>query len=109
MDLLRLPLKEKVNMATEVSENSKFVLSLKSLAAIIAIVASFIGMYYSLSMEIEAAKKLPLVTIPDPEITRQELDLKLELISTTVMGNAEKLDKIETQVEKIEERVYELK
>jgi hypothetical protein len=109
VDLLRLPLKEKVNMATEVSENSKFVLSLKSLAAIIAIVASFIGMYYSLSMEIEAAKKLPLVTIPDPEITRQELDLKLELISTTVMGNAEKLDKIETQVEKIEERVYELK
>jgi hypothetical protein len=109
VDLLRLPLKEKVNMATEVSENSKFVLSLKSLAAIIAIVASFIGMYYSLSMEIEAAKKLPVVTIPDPEITRQELDLKLELISTTVMGNAEKLDKIETQVEKIEERVYELK
>ena len=109
MDLLHLPLKEKVNMATEVSENSKFVLSLKSLAAIIAIVASFIGMYYSLSMEIEAAKKLPVVTIPDPEITRQELDLKLELISTTVMGNAEKLDKIETQVEKIEERVYELK
>ena len=106
---MRLPLKEKVNMATEVSENSKFVLSLKSLAAIIAIVASFIGMYYSLSMEIEAAKKLPVVTIPDPEITRQELDLKLELISTTVMGNAEKLDKIETQVEKIEERVYELK
>jgi len=96
-------------MATEVSENSKFVLSLKSLAAIIAIVASFIGMYYSLSMEIEAAKELPVVTIPDPEITRQELDLKLELISTTVMGNAEKLDKIETQVEKIEERVYELK
>ena len=106
---MHLPQKEKVNMATEVSENSKFVLSLKSLAAIIAIVASFIGMYYSLSMEIEAAKKLPVVTIPDPEITRQELDLKLELISTTVMGNAEKLDKIETQVEKIEERVYELK
>ena len=106
---MHLPLKEKVNMATEVSENSKFVLSLKSLAAIIAIVASFIGMYYSLSMEIEAAKKLPVVTIPDPEITRQELDLILELISTTVMGNAEKLDKIETQVEKIEERVYELK
>ncbi len=106
---MHLPQKEKVNMATEVSENSKFVLSLKSLAAIIAIVASFIGMYYSLSMEIEAAKKLPVVTIPDPEITRQELDLKLELISTTVMGNADKLDKIETQVEKIEERVYELK
>ena len=96
-------------MATEVSENSKFILSIKSIGAIIVVVASFIGMYYSLSMEIEAAKELPKEEIPDPEITRQELDLKLELISTTVMGNAEKLDKIETQVEKIEERVYELK
>ena len=95
--------------ATEVSENSKFILSLKSIGAIIVLVANFIGMYYSLSMEIEAAKELPKVVIPDPEITRQELDLKLELISTTVMSNADKLDKIETQVEKIEERVYELK
>ena len=96
-------------MATEVSENSKFTLSLKSIGILLTMVASFIGMYYSLSMEIEAAKELPKVEIPDPEITRQELDLKLELISTTVMSNAEKLGKIETQVEKIEERVYELK
>jgi|TARA_R100001463_G_scaffold73133_1_gene127005 xanthine/uracil permease len=96
-------------MATEVSENSKFTLSLKSIGILLTMVASFIGMYYSLSMEIQEAKELPKVEIPDPEITRQELDLKLELISTTVMSNAEKLGKIETQVEKIEERVYELK
>ena len=96
-------------MATEVSENSKFTLSLKSIGVLLTMVATLIGMYYSLSMEIEAAKELPKVEIPDPEITRQELDLKLELISTTVMSNAEKLGKIETQVEKIEERVYELK
>jgi len=96
-------------MATEVSENSKFILSLKSIIGIVVLASSLIGGYYSLSMEIQEAKELPLVVIPDPEITRQELDLKLELISTTVMSNAEKLGKIETQVEKIEERVYELK
>jgi len=96
-------------MATEVSENSKFTLSLKSIGILLTMVATLIGMYYSLSMEIQEAKELPKVVIPDPEITRQELDLKLELISTTVMSNAEKLGKIETQVEKIEERVYELK
>jgi len=55
-------------------------------------------------MEIAQAKELPA-----SEITRSELDLKLELISKTVMSNADKLEKIETQVEKIEERVYELK
>jgi len=96
-------------MATEVSENSKFILSLKSIVGIVVLATSLIGGYYSLSMEIQEAKELPKVEIPDPEITRQELDLKLELISTTVMSNAEKLGKIETQVEKIEERVYELK
>ena len=96
-------------MATEVSENSKFILSLKSIIGIVVLASSLIGGYYSLSMEIQEAKELPKVVIPDPEITRQELDLKLELISTTVMSNAEKLGKIETQVEKIEERVYELK
>ena len=96
-------------MATEVSENSKFILSLKSIIGIVVLASSLIGGYYPLSMEIQEAKELPLVVIPDPEITRQELDLKLELISTTVMSNAEKLGKIETQVEKIEERVYELK
>tara|TARA_R100001443_G_scaffold665_3_gene2615 strand:- start:330 stop:620 length:291 start_codon:yes stop_codon:yes gene_type:complete len=96
-------------MATEVTENSKFILSLKSIIGIVVLASSLIGGYYSLSMEIQEAKELPKVEIPDPEITRQELDLKLELISTTVMSNAEKLGKIETQVEKIEERVYELK
>tara|TARA_R100000781_G_scaffold52285_1_gene34336 strand:+ start:109 stop:399 length:291 start_codon:yes stop_codon:yes gene_type:complete len=96
-------------MATEVSENSKFTLSLKTIMALIAIVASFIGMYYSLSMEIEAAKKLPVVEIPEPEVTATEFGLRIDLITQTVMSNAEKLDKIETQVEKIEERVYELK
>jgi hypothetical protein len=35
--------------------------------------------------------------------------LKLELISKTVMSNADKLEKVETSMEKIEERVYELK
>ena len=91
-------------MATEVSENSKFTLSLKSIIAIVMVTSSFIGMYYSLSMEIAQAKELPA-----SEITRSELDLKLELISKTVMSNADKLEKIEPQVEKIAERVYELK
>ena len=34
---------------------------------------------------------------------------KLELISKTVMSNADKLNKMEETVDKIEERVYELK
>ena len=91
-------------MATEVSESSKFTLSLKSIIAIILVTSSFVGQYAVLSNEIEEAKRLP-----QSEISRSELDLKLELISKTVMSNAEKLGKMESTVDKIEERVYELK
>jgi hypothetical protein len=87
-----------------VSENSKFTLSLKSIITIVIITSSFVGQYYVLSNEIEEAKRLP-----ESEISRSELDLKLQLISKTVISNAEKLNKIETQIEKIEGRVYELK
>ena len=88
----------------EVSENSKFTLSLKSIIAIILVTSSFVGQYAVLSNEIEEAKRMP-----QSEISRSELDLKLQLISKTVISNAEKLNKIETQIEKIEGRVYELK
>ena len=62
-------------MTTEISEGSKFTLSLKSIIAIIVLVSSFVGQYYVLSNEIELAKRLP-----ESEISRSELDLKLELI-----------------------------
>ena len=91
-------------MATEISENPKLQLNLKTIIAIIVLVSSFVGQYYVLSNEIELAKRLP-----ESEISRSELDLKLELISKTVMSNADKLEKVETSMEKIEERVYELK
>tara|TARA_R100000458_G_C8252067_1_gene228826 strand:+ start:536 stop:808 length:273 start_codon:yes stop_codon:yes gene_type:complete len=88
----------------EVSENSKFTLSLKSIITIVIVTSGFVGQYYVLSNEIAEAKRLP-----ESEISRSELDLKLQLISKTVISNAEKLNKIETQIEKIEGRVYELK
>ena len=91
-------------MSVEVSESSKFTLSLKTIIAIVVLVSSLVGQYWVLSNEIELAKRLP-----ESEISRSELDLKLELISKTVMSNAEKLNKVETSMEKIEERVYELK
>ena len=60
--------------------------------------------FFTLKAEVELAK-----TLPESEISRSEMDLKMELISKTVLSNAEKLGKMESAVEKIEERVYELK
>ena len=88
----------------EISESSKFTLSVKSIIAIVVVTSSFVGQFYILSNEIELAK-----TLPKSEVSRSELDLKLELISNTVINNATKLEIIETQIEKIDGRVYALK
>ena len=91
-------------MTTEISQDSKVKLSVKTLVAILVLASTLIGFYYSLASSIEEAKQLP-----KSDVSRQELDLKLTNISLQVIANGEKLNKIENQVEKIEERVYELK
>ena len=53
--------------------------------------------------EIAEAKELPL-----PEIDRIEYDLKDELIRQTIMDTQEDVDKILEEIEKIDERLYEI-
>ena len=91
-------------MATEISQDSKIKLSVKTIIALIVFISTLIGFYYSLASQIEEAKHLP-----KSDITRSELDLKLDLISNTVMGNSEKLEKMDAQMDKLETRVFELK
>ena len=71
---------------------------------VVGFAISLSATYFTLKAEVELAK-----TLPKSEISRSEMDLKMELISKTVLSNAEKLGKMESAVEKIEERVYELK
>ena len=91
-------------MATEISQDSKIKLSVKTIVALVVFISTLIGFYYSLASQIEEAKHLP-----KSDITRSELDLKLDLISNTVMGNSEKLEKMDAQMDKLETRVFELK
>ena len=91
-------------MATEISQDSKVKLSIKTIIVLVVFISTLIGFYYSLASQIEEAKLLP-----KSDITRSELDLKLDLISNTVMNNSTKLDKMDLQMDKLEERVFELK
>ena len=91
-------------MATEISQDSKIKLSIKTIIVLVVFISTLIGFYYSLASQIEEAKE-----IPKSDITRSELDLKLDLISNTVMNNSTKLDKMDLQMDKLEERVFELK
>ena len=91
-------------MATEISQDSKVKLSIKTIIVLVVFISTLIGFYYSLASQIEEAKELP-----KSDITRSELDLKLDLISNTVMNNSTKLDKMDLQMDKLEQRVFELK
>ena len=64
----------------EISEESKFEISLKTLIGIGVGLSTLIGMWFALQADIQEAKELP-----EPEISRTEYDLKDRLIRETIM------------------------
>ena len=78
-------------------------MDLKTIGIILFFVATVIGMWFTLQSDIEEAKELPL-----PVIDRIEYDLKDELIRQTIMDTQEDVDDILDQLEKIDERLYEI-
>ena len=90
-------------MAKELNEDTGFVLSIKTLIAIGFGMATLISMWFMLQADIAEAKELPA-----PVIDRVEYDLKDELIRQTIMDTQDDVDKILEELEKIDERLYEL-
>jgi len=88
---------------SELSEESKFEISIKTLISIGVGISILIGMWYSLQQEIELAKQLP-----EPDISRTEYDLKDELIRSTIMGIDEKVNGNSEKLDKIDEKLYEI-
>jgi hypothetical protein len=66
-------------------------------------IAALVGMWFALQADIAEAKELPA-----PVIDRVEYDLKDELIRQTIMDTQDDVDKILEELEKIDERLYEL-
>ena len=90
-------------MAQQIGEDTKITLDLKTIGIILAAVATVVGMWFALQSDIEEAKKLP-----EPVIDRTEYDLKDELIRQTIMDTQDDVDKILEELEKIDERLYDL-
>ena len=90
-------------MANQIGEETKVTLDLKTIGILLFVLATVIGMWFTLQSYIEDAKQLP-----KPEIQRVEYDLKDELIRETIMDTEESVDEIKTQLEKIDQRLYEL-
>ena len=90
-------------MAKQIGEDTKVTLDLKTLGMLGAGLAALIGMWFALQADIAEAKELPA-----PVIDRVEYDLKDELIRQTIMDTQDDVDKILEELEKIDERLYEL-
>ncbi len=90
-------------MAKQIGEETKVTLDLKTIGMILVGVATVVGMWFALQSDIEEAKELP-----KPVIDRTEYDLKDELISQTIMDTQEDVEEMKEQLDKIDERLYEI-
>ena len=90
-------------MAKQIGEDTKVTLDLKTLGMLATGLAALIGMWFALQADIAEAKELPA-----PVIDRIEYDLKDELILQTIMDTQEDVEAIQEQLDKIDERLYEI-
>lgn len=90
-------------MATQLGEDTKVTLDLKTIGIVIAGAVSLAAMYFTLQKEIEIAKELP-----EPAISRTEYDLKDQLVRETIMNTQEKVEENSQKLDKIDEKLYEI-
>ena len=90
-------------MAKQIGEETKITLDLKTIGMIGVGIASLVGMWFALQADITLAKELP-----EPVIDRIEYDLKDELIRQTIMDTQEDVEAMRDQLDKIDERLYEI-
>ena len=94
-------------MEKELSENTGFQVSVKTLVGVGFGMATIISMWFMLQADIAEAKELPVP--PDPEVTRMEFDMKDQLIRQTIMTTQEDVIEIKDDLKNIERKIDELK
>ena len=90
-------------MAKQIGEETKVTLDLKTIGMVLVGVATVVGMWFALQADIQEVKELPV-----PPIDRIEYDLKDELIRQTIMDTQDDVESILEELEKIDQRLYEL-
>lgn len=91
-------------MAKEISESTVVGLSLKTIGTIVAAAVVVALGYFDLKAGVEEAKLLP-----PAEVGRMEYDLKDQLIRETIMNTQTDVEDIKSQLDKMEERLFEIK
>tara|TARA_B100001093_G_scaffold224696_1_gene215291 strand:+ start:2474 stop:2758 length:285 start_codon:yes stop_codon:yes gene_type:complete len=90
-------------MATELSENTKLTLDLKTIGIIVSFTVSLATIYFTLKSDIALA-----MTEPKPEVTSTEFRYKDELIRKTIMTTQEDVKEMKETLKLLETRLYEI-
>ncbi len=92
-------------MAKELNEDTGFKVSIKALIAIAVGITTVVSFWFAfqsdldvMRSDIEDAKKLP-----EPNISRDEYDLKDQLIRETIMNTQEDVEEIKEKIDKIDD------
>ena len=88
---------------TEIGEDTKLTLDLKTIGIVIAGAVSLVLMYTDLNAGVEEAKLLP-----EPVVTRSEYDLKDLLVREQIANTAEQVKENSEKLDKIDEKLYEI-
>ena len=91
-------------MTKELNENSGFKISIKTLIAIGAAMATVIGMWFVLQADIADAKELPKA-----DVSRMEFDMKDQLIRQTIMTTQDDVTEIKEDIKRIEVKIDQLR
>ena len=94
-------------MTKELNEDSGFKVSIKTLIAIGAAMATVIGMWFMLQADIDEAKLLP-EAIPD-DVTRMEFDMKDKNIRLTIQNTADDVEELKEDLDRIEDKIDKLR
>ena len=90
----------------ELSEDSKFEISLKTLGGIGVLIATLVGMWFSLNASIDEAKLLPLP--PEPVVTQMEFRMKDENIRASIYSTQEDVKEIKEDIKYLRDKIDRL-
>ena len=90
-------------MKKELSEDSKFEISVKTLGGIAVLIATLVGMWFTLQADINEAKLLP--EPPPPEVTKMEFDMKDQMIRATIMTTQEDVSEIKEDIKYLRDKI----
>ena len=93
----------------ELNEDTSFKVSIKTLIGIGAAITTVVGMWFALQADIAEAKELPIIEIPQPDVTRMEFDMKDKNIRLTIQNTQDDVEEIKEDLKRIEEKIDRLK